>query len=78
MSKLKYKLWCRVEVYDPATDEHEDLVPEICEYKIFESDDLAQVAEFIMYRQAITGDHESGVLLELEDALQRQGLNLNE
>ena len=74
MSKLEYKLWCRLEVYDSETDEHEDLNSDWCEYKIFESSSLEEIAEFIMKHQAAIGNHESGVLLELEGALQHQGL----
>jgi hypothetical protein len=67
----RYNVWCRVEVYDPVQDEYEDLDPDICEYKVFAGNSIEEVAEFILENQA--GD-ESGVLLELEDALDRQGL----
>lgn len=76
MPKFAYNVWCRVEVYNPDNNIHEDLNTNSCEYKVFRADDLEQVASFIMRHQAAIGNHESGVLLELEDALQRQGWDL--
>lgn len=70
---LTFKLWARVEVYDNVADCHEDLNSEACEYKIFETDDLLDLARYIMTCQEITGNQEDGVLLELQDALKRQG-----
>ncbi len=71
---LTYKLWATIEVYDSETDEHENLDRESCEYKILETKYLKKLARYIIRRQATYGNHDDGVLLELEDALQRQGL----
>lgn len=73
MSQHKYKLWARVEVFDSETYEHEDLDPDSCEYKIYETSSLEDLAEFIMRQQSLVGNYESGVLLELEDAMINQG-----
>ena len=78
MPKLEYNIWCRIEVHNMETDEHEDLDTDHCEYKVLCAGDLEQVASFIMRHQAAIGNHESGVLLELEDALQRQGWELED
>jgi len=67
---LSFSIWCHVEVYNSKTDEHEDLDPDMCEYKLLQTDSLEEVAEFIIEHQL---SDESGVLLKLEDALQSQG-----
>lgn len=81
MRNFKYNVWCYVEVYDTRTDEHTnlkdehtDLNPDFGEYKIFTSDSLEEVAEFITNHQVAIDNHESGVLLELEDAMTHEGL----
>lgn len=42
-----YKVWARVEVMDTETEEHTELDPELCEYKIAECVTPEGVAEFI-------------------------------
>jgi hypothetical protein len=75
---LVFKLWARVEVENTISGEHEDLDSEVCEYKLFESESLSGLSEFIIEHQSRTGNHEDGVLLDLEDALNRQGFNYKE
>ncbi len=75
---LKFNLWARIEVYDPETDEYSDLDSEVCEYKLLQTDDIRRLAGFIMRHQQSYGNMESGVQLEIEDALQRQGFSVLE
>ncbi len=73
---LTFKLWARVEVCNETSGEHEDLNYEACEYKVFETSSLADLAQYIIHCQQTTGNQEDGVLLELEDALKRQGFKV--
>lgn len=70
---LTFKLWARVEVYDDVSGNHEDLNSEICEYKVFETTSVQDLAQYIINCQQTTGNQEDGVLLELQEALKRQG-----
>jgi hypothetical protein len=69
MSDIKhvYKLWVRVEVHNRETDEHEDLDPEVCEYKIKTCTDLEDVADFISVNSFETKDE---ILNELTNAME--------
>jgi len=64
-----YKVWARIEVMDTETEEHDDLNPDLCEYKIGEFEDIKDVALFInSQNQHAQGD----VLGELEHAMEWQ------
>lgn len=67
----QFKIWVRVEVRDTDTDEHEDLDPEFCEYKLAMFNDLADVAEFIARVGQEFNDEES-VYTELREQMIEQ------
>jgi len=76
MGRLKftvYKLFM-IEAYDTETEEYEDLETSLRPTKMFESDDLKRVAEFIEEHGSERFDNKTEVLADLEDALKWHGL----
>ena len=72
---LKFKLWASVEVYDSETDEHTDIGHEMCEFKIFEADDINKVAEYIGNQHF---NIEEEVLHELKASMNHHGFMIEE
>jgi len=71
---LRYNVWARVEVFGDKQDEHFDINPEVCEYKVYESTDLEGVALFLTDQSQSAEEIED----ELRAELQEMGLDPDE
>ena len=67
-----FNIWARIEVLDEEIGECNDLDPEVCEYKLLQTNDLMDVALYL----CTVNESAEQILCEMEAAAKHQEIEL--